>query len=34
VEQRPVVIVRGAAWRRSEAGASVLVMEPERDLFP
>jgi coenzyme F420-0:L-glutamate ligase/coenzyme F420-1:gamma-L-glutamate ligase len=34
VEQRPVVVVRGAAWRRSEAGASVLVMEPERDLFP
>lgn len=34
VEQRPVVVVRGAAWRRSDAGASVLVMEPERDLFP
>lgn len=34
VEQRPVVLVRGAEWRRSEAGASVLVMEPERDLFP
>jgi len=34
VEQRPVVVVRGYAWRPSEAGASVLVMEPERDLFP
>jgi coenzyme F420-0:L-glutamate ligase/coenzyme F420-1:gamma-L-glutamate ligase len=34
VEQRPVVLVRGAEWRRSEAGASDLVMEPERDLFP
>jgi len=33
VEQRPVVVVRGFAWRPSEAGASVLVMEPERDLF-
>jgi coenzyme F420-0:L-glutamate ligase/coenzyme F420-1:gamma-L-glutamate ligase len=32
--QRPVVVVRGYAWRPSEAGASVLVMEPERDLFP
>jgi coenzyme F420-0:L-glutamate ligase/coenzyme F420-1:gamma-L-glutamate ligase len=36
VEQRPVVVVRGYAWRPSEgdAGALVLVMEPERDLFP
>jgi coenzyme F420-0:L-glutamate ligase / coenzyme F420-1:gamma-L-glutamate ligase len=34
VEQRPVVLVRGYAWRPSEAGASVLVMERERDLFP
>ncbi len=34
VEQRPVVVVRGYAWHPSDAGASVLVMEPERDLFP
>ncbi|MDQ4036522.1 MAG: coenzyme F420-0:L-glutamate ligase [Chloroflexota bacterium] len=34
VEQRPVVVVRGFAWRPSDEGASVLVMEPERDLFP
>jgi coenzyme F420-0:L-glutamate ligase/coenzyme F420-1:gamma-L-glutamate ligase len=34
VGQRPVVIVRGYAWRPSDAGASVLIMEPERDLFP
>ena len=34
VEQRPVVLVRGYEWRASEAGASVLVMERERDLFP
>jgi coenzyme F420-0:L-glutamate ligase/coenzyme F420-1:gamma-L-glutamate ligase len=34
VEQRPVVVVRGYAWRPSEAGASVLVMARERDLFP
>jgi coenzyme F420-0:L-glutamate ligase/coenzyme F420-1:gamma-L-glutamate ligase len=34
VEQRPVVVVRGYAWRPSAAGAAVLVMEPERDLFP
>jgi coenzyme F420-0:L-glutamate ligase / coenzyme F420-1:gamma-L-glutamate ligase len=34
VEQRPVVVVRGYEWRRSDAGASVLVMEAERDLFP
>ena len=34
VAQRPVVVVRGYAWRPSEAGASGLVMESERDLFP
>lgn len=34
VEGRPVVVVRGYPWRPSQAGASVLVMEPERDLFP
>jgi len=34
VEQRPVVVIRGLAWRPSEEGASVLVMEAERDLFP
>jgi coenzyme F420-0:L-glutamate ligase/coenzyme F420-1:gamma-L-glutamate ligase len=34
VEQRPVVVVRGYDRRPSMAGASVLVMEPERDLFP
>jgi coenzyme F420-0:L-glutamate ligase / coenzyme F420-1:gamma-L-glutamate ligase len=34
VEQRPVVLVRGYPWRPSEGGASVLVMERERDLFP
>lgn len=34
VEQRPVVLVRGYPWRSSEAGASVLVMDRERDLFP
>jgi coenzyme F420-0:L-glutamate ligase/coenzyme F420-1:gamma-L-glutamate ligase len=34
VEQRPVVVVRGFDWRPAETGASVLVMEPERDLFP
>ena len=34
VSQRPVVVVRGYEWRASEAGASALVMEPERDLFP
>ena len=34
VDQRPVVVVRGYARRPSEAGASVLIMEPERDLFP
>lgn len=31
---RPVVLVRDYAWRASEAGASALVMERERDLFP
>jgi len=34
VDGRPVVVVRGYRWRPSEAGASVLVMEAERDLFP
>jgi len=34
VDQRPVVVVRGYDWRPSDEGASVLVMEPERDLFP
>jgi coenzyme F420-0:L-glutamate ligase / coenzyme F420-1:gamma-L-glutamate ligase len=34
VDQRPVVVIRGYAWRPSDAGASVLVMEAERDLFP
>lgn len=34
VAQRPVVVVRGYEWRPSDAGASVLVMEAERDLFP
>jgi len=34
VAQRPVVIVRGYDWRPSTTGASVLVMEAERDLFP
>ena len=34
VAQRPVVVVRGFDWRPSEEGASVLVMEPGRDLFP
>jgi len=34
VDQRPVVLVRGYGWRPSDQGASVLVMEPERDLFP
>ncbi len=34
VDQRPVVVVRGYDWRPSDEGASVLVMGPERDLFP
>jgi coenzyme F420-0:L-glutamate ligase/coenzyme F420-1:gamma-L-glutamate ligase len=34
VDQRPVVVVRGYDWRPSDAGASVLVMDRERDLFP
>ena len=33
VEQRPVVVVRGYAWRPSEAGASDLVMEPSATSF-
>ena len=34
VDGRPVVVVRGYRWRPSDAGASVLVMDRERDLFP
>ena len=34
VDQRPVVVLRGYAWRSSDAGASVLIMDRERDLFP
>jgi coenzyme F420-0:L-glutamate ligase/coenzyme F420-1:gamma-L-glutamate ligase len=34
VDQRPVVVVRGYDWRASDEGASVLVMGPDRDLFP
>lgn len=34
VDQRPVVLVRGYRWRPSATGASALVMERERDLFP
>ncbi len=34
VDQRPVVVIRGYSWAKSEAGASALVMDPERDLFP
>jgi coenzyme F420-0:L-glutamate ligase/coenzyme F420-1:gamma-L-glutamate ligase len=34
VDQRPVVVIRGYDWRPSEEGASVLVMGPDRDLFP
>lgn len=34
VDQRPVVVVRGYDWRPSDQGASVLVMGPDRDLFP
>lgn len=34
VAQRPVVVIRGYDWRPSDEGASVLVMGPERDLFP
>ena len=34
IDQRPVVVVRGYEWRASDGGASELVMEAERDLFP
>ena len=34
VEQRPVVLVRGYEWHPSDLGASTMVMERERDLFP
>lgn len=33
-DQLPVVLVRGFSWRPSDSGASVLVMDAERDLFP
>ena len=33
VAQRPVVLVRGYAYRRGDAGASALVMDPANDLF-
>ena len=33
-DQRPVVVVRGGDWRHADAGAAVLVMDAERDLFP
>ncbi len=34
VDQRPVVVVRGYAWERSDASAGELLMDPSRDLFP
>ena len=34
VDGRPVVLVRGCSWRPSADGASALVMEAGRDLFP
>jgi coenzyme F420-0:L-glutamate ligase / coenzyme F420-1:gamma-L-glutamate ligase len=34
VEQRPVVLVRGLTFRRSDAGAAALVMDPAQNLFP
>ena len=34
VDQRPVVVVRGYRWRPSTEGASALVMDAERNLFP
>ncbi len=34
VDQLPVVVIRGYRWAPSDAGASTLVMDPERDLFP
>jgi coenzyme F420-0:L-glutamate ligase/coenzyme F420-1:gamma-L-glutamate ligase len=34
VDQLPVVVVRGYGWRASDDGASALIMEAERDLFP
>ncbi len=34
VAQQPVVVVRGYEWLPADEGASVLVMEAERDLFP
>ncbi len=34
VDGRPVVVIRGFRWRRSAEGASSLVMDASRDLFP
>ena len=34
VDQLPVVLVRGYRYAPSDEGASVLVMDPEADLFP
>jgi coenzyme F420-0:L-glutamate ligase/coenzyme F420-1:gamma-L-glutamate ligase len=34
VEQVPVVLVRGYPWQPARGGATALVMERERDLFP
>ena len=34
VDQRPVVVVRGYAFDRSDASAAELIMDPSRDLFP
>ena len=34
VDGRPVVVIRGLRWRRSTDGASSLVMDASRDLFP
>jgi coenzyme F420-0:L-glutamate ligase/coenzyme F420-1:gamma-L-glutamate ligase len=33
VSERPVVVVRGYRYREGDAGATSLVMPPERDLF-
>ena len=33
VAQRPLAVVRGYAWRPSDAGARPLLMPPERDMF-
>ena len=34
VDQRPVVVVRGYAFDRSDVSAAELIMDPSRDLFP